>query len=111
MRTRTSIWLPKDYGYAGKTGFGGQIRRPPATSCPRLVSGALGEGLGYGRRNQVCDAAAEGRHLLHPGRRQEAVLGRRDHIHRLDLGRELAVQLVHLELVLEVRDRSQALDD
>ena len=30
---------------------------------------------------------------------------------RLDVGGQLAVELVHLELVLEVRDRPQPLDD
>src|SRR5919106_341765 len=60
--------------------------------------------------NEVLDVAAEGRHLLHAARGEEAVLRARHQVHRLDLGSEVAVEVVHLELPLEIRDRAQALD-
>jgi hypothetical protein len=40
---------------------------------------------------------------------EEAVLRGRHQIHALDVRRQLAVELVHLELILEVRDRPQPL--
>src|SRR4029079_12519828 len=76
-------------------------------SAPR----ALGERRGHGRGYQVAHVAPERRHLLDPGRGEEAVVRRREDVHGLDFRRELAVELVHLELVLEVRDRTQALED
>src|ERR1700753_986770 len=72
---------------------------------------ALGERARDRRRDEVGDIAAEGRHFLHPGRGEEAVVRRGDHVDRLDPRVELAVQLRHLELVLEVGDRPHPLDD
>src|SRR4051812_38237921 len=65
----------------------------------------------HGERNELFDISAEGCDLLHAGARHEAHLRAGHHVDRLDLGRERAVQLVHLELVLEVGEHPQALDD
>src|SRR5215213_3994312 len=62
-------------------------------------------------RNQFLDVSTERRDLLHPARGHEADLRTRHHVDRLDLRREVAVELVHLELPLEIRDDAQALDD
>ena len=48
---------------------------------------------------------------LTPLELQETVLRAGHQVDGLDVGRLPAVELVHLELVLEVRDRAQALDD
>ena len=54
------------------------------------------------------DVPAEGRELLDAARGDEAVLGAGHDVDRLDLLRLTAVELVHLELVFEVRDGAQA---
>src|SRR5205085_7444676 len=64
-----------------------------------------------GRWHQLLDISAEGSDLLHAARRHEADLRARHHVDGLDVGRERAVQLVHLELPLEVGDDAQPLDD
>src|SRR5512145_1037290 len=60
-------------------------------------------------RNEVVDVAAEGRDLLDSARGEEAVLRARHQVHGFDLGGQIPVQVVHLELPLEVRDGPQAL--
>src|SRR5215218_4413003 len=61
--------------------------------------------------DEVGDVAPEGGDLLDSARGQETVLRRRHQVDGLDVVGEMAVELVHLQLVLEVRDRAQALDD
>src|ERR1700733_3064066 len=86
-------------------------RRPRGTdqteSLP--VGQAVGERGCHRVGDEVGHVASEGRHLLDPGRGKEAVMRRSDHVHALDAGVELAVELGHLELVLEVGDRPQPL--
>src|SRR5919109_2185058 len=65
----------------------------------------------YGGRHELVDLPAEGRDLLDPARGDEADRRARHDVDRLDLRRKRAVQLVHLELPLEVRDHAQPLDD
>ena len=48
---------------------------------------------------------------LMPLELQEAVLGGRHQVHALDVGVQLPIELVHLELVLEVRDCPQPLHE
>src|SRR4051794_7543400 len=77
-----------------------------ATSGKKLL-----ETAGNGRRDEVVHLPAERGDLLHAARGDEAD-GRAGHdVDGLDLGRQGAVQLVHLELPLEVRDDPEALDD
>src|SRR2546423_567625 len=64
-----------------------------------------------GLRHELGDVAAERSDLLDAARRDETHLWARHHVHRLDVRREVAVELVHLELPLEVRDDAQALHD
>src|SRR5919109_2791649 len=61
-------------------------------------------------RHELVDATPERRHLLHPARGEEAVLRARHEVHGLDLGGEVPVQVVHLELPLEVGDGAQPFD-
>src|SRR5450755_3238319 len=61
--------------------------------------------------DEIVDLTAEGRELLDTARPEETVLGGRHQVYGLDIRRLPAVELVHLQLVLEVRDRAQALDD
>ena len=88
----------------GETGAYPAARQ--ALRSPRIQ---LHEALRDRLRHQLVDAPAERRDLLHAARGDEAVLRARHHVHGLDLGRELAVQVVHLELPLEVRDHAQPL--
>src|SRR5579859_1771033 len=62
-------------------------------------------------RHELLHISAEGGDLLHAARGDETDLRAGHHVHRLDLGGERAVQLVHLELPLEVGDHPQALHD
>src|SRR5262249_40746051 len=64
-----------------------------------------------GRWHELFDISAEGRDLLHAARRDEPHLRARHHVHGLDVRRERAVQLIHLELPLEVGDHAEALHD
>src|SRR5919205_2573211 len=108
MRTRTSMSAASySCGPTWKSGLlAGVLGRPgPSVREEHL------EPLRDRRRHELRHVAAERRDLLHAARRDEAHLRARHHVHRLDLRRELAVELVHLELPLEVRDDAQALDD
>src|SRR3954454_22627379 len=71
----------------------------------------LGEPLGYALGDEVVHLSAEGRDLLYPAGRNEAHARAGHHVDGLDLRREGAVQLVHLELPLEVRDHTEAFHD
>src|SRR5581483_4674200 len=64
-----------------------------------------------GRGHQLLDVSAERGDLLHAARGDEAHLGARHHVDGLDVGRERAVELVHLEFPFEVRDHAQPLHD
>src|SRR5215218_3797179 len=84
------------------------------TSMVTLSSSALERFLqagGYLCRHQPGQVATESGQLLDPAGAEEAVLRRGHQVGALDVGSELAVELVHLELVLEVGDRAQSLDD
>src|SRR5918999_4103864 len=61
--------------------------------------------------HQPLDVSPEHRQLLHSAGAQEAELRRGHQIDALDVRGHLSIELVHLELVLEVRDRPQPLDD
>src|SRR5262245_58776777 len=103
MRTRTSIAVAEAYAAvqvtAARSGFLGVIASswpPTARSAVPSARCTLAQRGGHRGRHEIADVAAERRHLLHAGGREEAVVGRREHVHRLDVGGELAVQLVHL---------------
>src|SRR5439155_18434209 len=68
------------------------------------------ETTGDARWNEVVHVASEGSDLLDAARGEEAVLRAGHQVHGFHLGRELAVEMVHLELPLEVGDRAEALD-
>src|SRR3990170_8809918 len=61
--------------------------------------------------DKIGDVTAEHGDLLHSARGEKTVLRRRHQVDRLYVGGQLAVELVHLELVLEIGDRAQAFDD
>src|SRR5215208_7298153 len=69
------------------------------------------QGHGDARRHEIVDLTPKGGQFPDAARGQEAVLGRAHQVDGLDVGCLKAVELVHLELVFEVRDRPQALDD
>src|SRR4249919_3500286 len=71
----------------------------------------LRETARHALRHEFVNLSAECCYLLHTAGRNEADRGARHHIDRLDLGSEVAVELVHLGLPLEVRDHAEALDD
>ena len=75
-----------------------------------LLGEALLEPLGDLRRHHPRHVAAEAGHLAHQARRQERVLRAGGDEEGVD-ARELLVHLRHLELVVEVGDRPQALHD
>src|SRR5579862_606344 len=75
------------------------------------VRESLPETARDGFRHELFDISAECGDLLHAARRDEAHLRARHHVHRLDVGREGAIELVHLELPLEVGDHPKPLDD
>src|SRR4051812_4067717 len=62
-------------------------------------------------RDQFVHCSAKGGDLLHAARGHERHLRARHHEDRLDVGREVTVELIHLELPLEVRRDAQALHD
>src|SRR3954447_2426118 len=64
-----------------------------------------------GLRDEAFDVPAEGGELLDPARAEETVLRRAHQVHRLDVVGLSGVELGHLELVLEVGDRTQAFHD
>src|SRR2546421_12081623 len=88
MSTRTSIWAA-------------------SSSAGQLFLQPLRDLRGY----QVIDVAAERGELLDSAGRQETVLRARHQVHRLYIRGLPAVQLVHLQLVLEVRGRPPSLYD
>src|SRR4051812_39599419 len=99
-------------GCSARTGFlQGDAHSDGLTLHTLPVGQAVSQGSGYSGWNEVGNIAPEGGHLLHSGGGEEAVVGRGDHVDALDPRVELAVELGHLELVLEVGDRPQALDD
>src|SRR5918992_741832 len=107
MRTRTSMRSPEssvagrgDGSFAGILGCAG-------LSVRELLGQPLRDGFGY----QLVHLTPEGGDLFDTARRDEAHLRARHDVDRLDLGGEMAVQLVHLELPLEIRDDTQALHD
>src|SRR4051794_60691 len=61
--------------------------------------------------DKFLDVSTERRDLLHAARGHEADLRAGHHVDRLDLRREVAVELVHLELPLEIGYDAQALHD
>src|SRR6266849_2253339 len=69
------------------------ILRGARTSCREHFLEPAGNRLGH----EVGDVAAEGRDLLHPAGRDEAHVRTGHHVHRLDIGGEVAVELIHLE--------------
>src|SRR5437764_9685171 len=84
------------------------VRQRSATAAVREhLLQARGDGVWH----ELFDISAERRNLLYAARGDEADLRARHHVDRLDLRGEMAVQLIHLELPLEVRDDPQALDD
>src|SRR5205807_9391169 len=82
--------------------------RPAADSS---ASQLLLQALGYFIWHEIVDPPAERGQLLHAARGQETVLRARHQVHGLYLGVLTPVELVHLQLVLEIRDRAQPLDD
>src|SRR3954447_19851236 len=88
MSTRTSIWLP--------------VSLPPQ----RFLQ-AAGDLL----RHQPRYVAAEGGDLLDSAGGEKTVLRGGHEVDGFDVGGQRTVELVHLQLVLEVADRAQALDD
>src|SRR4051794_9975382 len=73
-----------------------------SSSLERPAGVQLREALRDGLGDVVVHRAAEGRDLPHAARREKTVLRGAHHVERLDLGRQAAVQVVHLELPLEV---------
>src|SRR3954462_9460131 len=69
------------------------------------------QAAGHLFRYESRDVAAEGGDLLDSAGGQKTVLRARHQVDGLHVGGQRAVELVHLQLVLEIRDRSQSLDD
>src|SRR2546423_14103128 len=92
---------------SGSSSLLGRVLGRPGPACREELLEPARNGL----RHELGDVAAERRDLLDAARRDEAHLWARHHVHRLDVRREVAVELVHLELPLEVRDDAEALDD
>src|SRR4051794_8259769 len=112
LSIRTSTSMP------WQSSFGGCRNGPARGSLARILRGAgpagreeLLEALRHRVGHEGGDVAAESGDLLDPARRDEADRRARHHVDRLDVRREMTVQLVHLELPFEVRDHAQALDD
>src|SRR6185437_17492 len=110
IRTSTSMgW---------KSSFGGR-RIGPATRLFSRILGRAGpavreellEATGDRLRDEGRDVAAVRGDLLDAARGDEADRRARHHVDGLDIGREVPVQLVHLELPLEVGDHAQPLHD
>src|SRR5690348_1087594 len=80
------------------------------TVAPSVLPQAFVERLQDDRGNEVGDVPAPGGDLLDQRGGEEAVGGVGGHEQRLD-AREAVVHLGHLQLVVEVADRAQALDD
>src|SRR4051794_10119034 len=95
IRTRTSIRSSLLVGADGSAFLAGAVQ----------LAEPARDGIGH----EFLDVSAERGDLLHAARGDEAVLRAGHHVDGLDLRRERAVQVVHLELPLEVRDHAQAL--
>src|SRR5712691_444164 len=110
IRTSTSmVW---------KSSFGGCRNGPARGSLARILGGPgpagreeLLEALRHRVGHEGGDVAAVRGDLLDAAGRDEAHGRACHHVDGLDVGREMPVQLVHLELPLEVRDDAQPLDD
>src|SRR5271170_2614359 len=83
------------------------ISLTPISSAPQLFLQTHRHLIG----DKIVDPSPERGELLDTAGGQETVLGARHQVDGLYLGILATVELVHLELVLEVRDRTQALDD
>src|SRR3954452_1579228 len=84
------------------------------TSMALPVSSARDRFLQASRHSlghELRDVASEDGDLLHSAGGEKTVLRRRHQVDGFDVRGQLAVELVHLELVLEVRDRAQSFDD
>src|SRR3954452_18873222 len=81
-----------------------------STTGPSAAGEALGQPAPGRLGDQPGDVAAVRSHFLDQARREEGVERVGRHEHRLDAGQAM-VHLRHLELVVEVADRPQALDD
>src|SRR5258708_40307802 len=110
IRTSTSM--------VRKSCSGGCRNGPAWGSFARVLGGPgppgreeLLEALRHRVRHEGGDVAAVRSDLLDAARRNKAHGRARHHVDGLDVGREVPVQLVHLELPLEVRDDPEALDD
>src|SRR3954468_22158350 len=84
-----------------------RAERGAASSVREQLTETLGDRLG----DQFVNLSAKRRNLLHAGRGNERDLRAGHHEHRLDVGRQVPVELVHLELPLEVGGDAQPLDD
>src|SRR5690348_5963709 len=73
-----------------------RAQRGAAASVREELPETLGDRLG----DQFVHLSAKGGDLLHAGGRDERDLRARHHEDRLDVGREVPVELVHLELPL-----------
>src|SRR6476661_4979216 len=79
----------------------------PSSSARQRFLQALRDFLRY----EVGDVATERGDLLHSAGGEKTVLRRGHQVDGLDVWREIAVELIHLQLVFEVGDRTQALHD
>src|SRR4051812_30533710 len=101
MSTRTSMGIQS-------TAWTGLLLRVDGSAGP--ASGIeLGEACGDVGRDELLHVSPERGDLLHPARGDEAELRAGHDVHGLDVRGKRAVQVVHLELPFEVRDRAQAL--
>src|SRR4051812_14621517 len=94
-----------------RTSMGSSLLLVGQWSAASPVGEHLLQAHGNSSRHEIFDISTERGNLLHAARRDETHLRARHHVDRLDVRREMAVELVHLELPLEVRDDAQALDD
>src|SRR6185369_16581618 len=79
----------------------------PVSSARERFLQTLRNRLGH----EVGDISTESGDLLHAARGEETVLRRCHEVDGLDVGGQLPVELVHLQFVLEIRDRAQSLHD
>src|SRR5256884_3140743 len=82
-----------------------------ARSPPSFQWKFFGEPFFYDGRNHSCHRSSKTRNLFYQSRRNIRVFLVRHEEHRLDGGPQLAVHERHLELVLEVRDGTDAAHD
>src|SRR5207245_1963151 len=93
------------------TGETARSRRTTDVSSRAEARGAVDEPRQYRIRDQPRHVAAEAHHLLHEAGARVKVRFAGHHEDRLHLRPQVAVHHRHLELVFEVRYRSQAADD